>query len=72
MQDERLIFLEDLAKYVIKKSTFKKETYYFGKKEMTEVLIPGGDETYYSFWVRDCAMMVESGLVDNDYVKKYI
>lgn len=72
MQDERLIFLEDLAKYVIKKSTLKKETCYFGKKEMTDVLIPGGDETYYSFWVRDCAMMVESGLVDNDSVKKYI
>ena len=34
--------------------------------------MPSGDEKYLSFWVRDAAMMAESGLLSDDALLRYI
>jgi len=63
--------LKALAETTIRECTFPKTTHYFGKEE-GNVLLPSGDEKYISFWVRDAAMMAESGLVPNEDLKRYI
>ncbi len=62
-------YLKNLAIAVIDKCTFIKDTEYGGKLAL---LYPSGDEKYPSFWMRDCAMMAESGLIENDFFKKYV
>ena len=64
--------LKTLACKTINDCTMEKTTTYFGKEEHLKVLLPSGDEKYVSFWVRDAAMMAESGLVSNDDLKRYI
>lgn len=67
-----LKYLKDLASETITRCTFMKTMQYNGTTEELLVLLPSGDECYTSFWIRDCVMMVESGLVPTDLVKKYI
>jgi len=64
--------LKTLACKTINDCTMEKTTTYFGKEEHLKVLLPSGDEKYVSFWVRDAAMMAESGLIPNDDLKRYI
>ncbi len=66
------LYLENLAKDTIKRCTFTKKTNYFDKETTLDILLPSGDNTYPSFWVRDCVMMAESGLVENSLLKQYI
>lgn len=65
-------FLKELALKTIADCTFPKSVNYFGKKSRMQLLLPSGDEKYPSFWVRDCAMMAESGLVDDELLKNCI
>ena len=64
--------LKALAIKTINDCTVKKTTAYFGKETQLNVLLPSGDEKYVSFWVRDAAMMAESGLISNCDLKRYI
>ena len=64
--------LREIAEKTVYDCTFPKETCYFGKPAEGNVLLPSGDEKYISFWVRDAAMMAESGLVSNADLKRYI
>ena len=66
------VYLKDLALKTIEDCTFIKNVTYFGKEAKLQLLLPSGDEKYVSFWVRDCAMMSESGLIPNDLLKKYV
>lgn len=64
--------LKTLAVKTIGDCTFTKDGNYFSVESKYDVLLPSGDEKYYSFWVRDAAMMAESGLLPNEVFKKYI
>ena len=72
MDAKLLAKLENIAKKTIEDCYFCKKTTYFGKEEEIKLLLPSGDEKYYSFWLRDCALMAESGLVPSQFLKKYI
>ena len=61
-----------LATDTIRACTFQKRVSYFGREETADVLLPSGDEKYLSFWVRDAAMMAESGLLSDDALLRYI
>ncbi len=41
-------------------------------REILSLLLPSGDMKYKAFWVRDCAMMCESGLLSVEEMKVYI
>lgn len=64
--------LKTLAVKTIGDCTFSKDVKYFGIESKCDILLPSGDEKYYSFWIRDAAMMAESGLIPDDDLKKYI
>lgn len=64
--------LRTLAARTIRDCAFTKRATYFGKEEDTVVLLPSGDEKYLSFWVRDCAMMAESGLIPDRDLERYL
>ena len=64
--------LRALAIKTVSDCTFNKMTSYFGIDAERAVLLPSGDEKYRSFWVRDAAMMAESGLIDNCKLKEYV
>lgn len=72
MNEKVIDFLEKLARKTIKDCTFSKRVNYFEKETDEDVLLPGGDEKYYSFWVRDSAMMAQSNLLPDSLLKKYI
>jgi len=72
MSKEILDLLKQIAVKTIDDCTFHKKVRYFDKENTEAVLLPSGDEKYISFWVRDCAMMAESKLIDNCSLKKYI
>lgn len=64
--------LKTLAEETIRQCTFTQPvTTPHGQREMA-LLLPSGDGKYPSFWVRDAAMMAESGLVDSARLKDYI
>lgn len=69
---EALAYLKRLANKTIQDCTFIKDTMYGGVTQKTKLLLPAGDEKYSSFWVRDCAMMAESGLIPNEQLKTYV
>lgn len=60
-------YLKQLAIKTINGCTKTKETSFSGKSETVPLLLPSGDEKYYSFWIRDCAMMAESGLIPDEH-----
>lgn len=59
---EELAYLKQTAQRILDACTFTRETDWFGTRRARRVLLPGGDEKYKSFWVRDTAMMSLSGL----------
>jgi hypothetical protein len=61
--------LKDIALGTIKRCTHRKQTEHSGS---VNLLQPTGDKGYPSFWVRDCAMIMQSGLVPADNMKNYI
>ena len=65
-------YLKRLALKTIDDCSFVKQTQYRFASGNQTLLLPSGDEKYYSFWVRDCAMMAESGLIPNEDLKRYI
>ena len=67
-----LAFLRDLASKTIDKCTFPKDVTYFGEARRHDMLLPSGDEKYYSFWVRDASMMAESGLIPDELLRSYV
>ena len=73
---ENILILSDKLKSIalktIKDCTFEKTASYFEKTEKMQLLLPSGDEKYYSFWIRDIAMMAQSGLVSNSDLKRYV
>ena len=73
---ENILILSDKLKSIalktIKDCTFEKTASYFEKTEKMQLLLPSGDEKYYSFWIRDVAMMAQSGLVSNSDLKRYV
>ena len=64
--------MKKLAQKTIADCCFVKDTTYDGIPGKTTLLLPSGDEKYVSFWVRDCAMMAESGLIPDEELKKYV
>lgn len=72
MSDQRYAYLKRLAEKTVRDCTFPKEFMWNKKTEQIDLLLPSGDEKYRSFWVRDCVMMAESGLVAPDLMKRYI
>ena len=64
--------LKALAAKTIADCTITKKTAYFGTETDSGMLLPSGDEKYYSFWVRDAAMMAQSGLVSDEDLKRYV
>ena len=64
--------LKALAERTVRDCTFQKSVEFSGKKERINLLLPSGDEKYASFWVRDAAMMAQSGLVPDEDLKSYI
>ena len=73
---ENILILSDKLKSIalktIKDCTFEKTASYFEKTEKMQLLLPSGDEKYYSFWIRDVAMMAQSGLVSNSDLNRYV
>ena len=69
---ELICELKALAGRMVRDCTFQKNVEFFGKKEKINVLLPSGDEKYGSFWVRDAAMMAQSGLVADADLKRYL
>jgi len=72
MKKNDMDFLKNLAIKTIEDCTFLKQVFYNGRQSEEFVLLPSGDEKYLSFWVRDCAMMAESGLIPDELLEKYI
>lgn len=70
--DEIISYLKALALKTLNDCYFIKDVTYNAISGQAKLLLPSGDEKYLSFWVRDCAMMAESGLVPNDLLKLYI
>ncbi len=64
--------LLELAKKGISDCTIPKQVSLDGEVRRIPLLLPSGDETYDSFWIRDCAMMAESGLLDPALLQTYI
>lgn len=64
--------LKAIALKTIEDCTFEKTASYFREAENMQLLLPSGDEKYYSFWIRDAAMMAESGLISNSDLKRYV
>ena len=64
--------LRALAARTLCDCAFEKQASYAGREEATVVLLPSGDEKYLSFWVRDCAMMAESGLLADSDLLRYL
>ena len=64
--------LRSLAERTLGDCAFTKRASYLGREEDTVVLLPSGDEKYLSFWVRDCAMMAESGLLSDNDLRRYL
>ncbi len=69
---ERYDYLKSVAAEVLEQCTFERQCEYFGKSEIMRVAVPSGDGKYPSFWVRDCAMMAESGLFSREDCRRYI
>ena len=69
---ERYDYLKKVASEVLEQCTFERHCDYLGKSEVMRVAVPSGDDKYPSFWVRDCAMMAESGLFSREDWKRYI
>lgn len=69
---ERYNYLKQVASEVLEQCTFERQCEYLGKSEVMRVAVPSGDGKYPSFWVRDCAMMAESGLFAPEDWKRYI
>ena len=69
---ELICELKALAGRTVRDCTFQKNVEFFGKKEKISILLPSGDEKYRSFWVRDAAMMAQSGLVADADLKRYL
>ncbi|MBQ7719889.1 MAG: hypothetical protein IJT56_04820 [Clostridia bacterium] len=67
-----LSYLRSVANDIIGGCTFEKDTAYLGENRKRRLLLPSGDEKYGSFWLRDCAMMTESGLIPDDTLKEYL
>ncbi|HPF56637.1 MAG TPA: hypothetical protein PLV03_08870, partial [Clostridiales bacterium] len=59
---ERLDYLKQMASEVLEACTFEQKCDYLRESEIMRIAVPSGDGKYPSFWVRDCAMMAESGL----------
>ena len=72
MSDQRFAYLKRIAEKTVCDCTFPKDFLWEGKSEKIDLLLPSGDEKYQSFWVRDCVMMAESGLVPLELMRKYI
>ncbi len=70
---EDLLFLQQLTKAVLDSSRIapgQSLPESFGKNNTGGTLIrPGGRDTYPSFWIRDYAMSVETGMVSNEEQK---
>ncbi len=64
--------LKFLAEETIRNCMFSMDVKYFGTETKANLLLPSGDGKYNSFWVRDAAMMAESGLVSNDDLKRFV
>lgn len=69
MSKEIIELLKQIAIKTIDDCTFYKKVSYFNIENNEAVLLPSGDEKYISFWIRDCAMMAESKLIDNCLLK---
>ena len=65
----RLSCLKALAVETIRNCTFVKDAFYLGERAPRALLLPSGDEKYFAFWVRDAAMMIESGLVGREQIR---
>jgi len=72
MNKDTIDILKDFAIKTIEDCTFLKKVSYINCQNEDYVLLPSGDEKYLSFWVRDCAMMAESGLISDEMLEKYI
>lgn len=64
--------LKCLAVETIHNCMFSIDVKYFGTETKANLLLPSGDGKYDSFWVRDAAMMAESGLVPNADLKRFV
>ncbi|HOP10017.1 MAG TPA: hypothetical protein PK629_00845 [Oscillospiraceae bacterium] len=69
---ERLDYLKQMASEVLEACTFEQKCDYLRESEIMRIAVPSGDGKYPSFWVRDCAMMAESGLFSREDWKRYI
>ncbi len=67
-----LAYLKERAEDVLRRSTVTVSACYDGERKDTAVLIPGGDNKYPSFWVRDCCMNTLCGLVSTEDIRRYI
>ena len=67
-----LQFLKDIAEDVLRRCTVTMKASYTGEEKDTALLIPGGDNKYPSFWVRDCCMNTLCGLVSGEDMRRYI
>ncbi|MCM8820687.1 MAG: hypothetical protein NC932_01880 [Candidatus Omnitrophica bacterium] len=61
-------YIERHTAYVIKKCRRKVSVPYFPRNNVF-VYIPGGDEKYPSFWIRDAVMQCRSGFIPFDEMK---
>lgn len=72
MKRECVDVLKEIAIKTIKQCTFSKKVNYLNSEGNMDILLPSGDEKYFSFWIRDCAMMAESKLIPDRLLKNYI
>ena len=72
MKQYEVEYLKRLAQSTINECLFEKDIELNGCLQRVKLLLPSGDEKYRSFWVRDCAMMAESGFIPNQLLKLYI
>ena len=70
--EEMLPLYGRLARETVEACTFYKQADYLGQRKEYPLLLPSGDNKYDSFWVRDCAMMCMSGIVNAERVRLYL
>ena len=72
MKDEMRAALLQLAEETLEACFFEKTVTALGREERMRLLLPSGDEKYLAFWVRDAAMMAESGLLAKEDLFRFL
>ena len=63
LSEPEMLFLEQTAREVIRKCRRQAVAVVNGREQRVNVYVPGGDDKYPSFWLRDAVMQSSSGVI---------